>query len=327
MNKVDVKISQLHKQEVKGLQCSQLVLEFSGHSVNSTVVNTFRRLALDYVPTYAFTPETINIEENNSIFNDDYMRLRLAQLTVPNITVPVTYLPDRYWREIDYADPERERHQDDKANYELYINKVNSTTDVMNVTTNDVVILDNGKEIYRFDKQYPHLLIQLRPKEVFKCHARAVLGIGKRNDIWAAAADAYYEDISPTKYNLTVESQGQLDEYEILIKGCDILTAKMDEIRKLIHEKYNTTEIKNQNLLHLSLVHEDHTTANIINEFLQIHPGIAFAGLSKPDLLQEEMVIKFRSVKENPIKPLIETIDFVVELTDSIKKQLAKLAK
>jgi DNA-directed RNA polymerase alpha subunit len=327
MNKADINIVQLHKQEFKDLQASQLVLEFSGKSVNTSVVNTLRRLSLDYVPTYAFSPETINIEENTSIFDDDYMKLRLSQLTIPNIKVPVAYLPEGYWYNIDYADPERERHHHDTSNYELYINKINSTTDNINVTTNDVLVLENGKEINRFDKKFPLLLVQLRPKEVFKCHANAVLGVGKRSDMWAAAANSYYDIVADDKIMFTIETQGQIDEYDILIKSCEVLTSKLGEIKKLIHDKYNTSEIKNQKFLQLVLVHEDHTVGNIINEFLQIHSGIAYSGVSKPDLLQEEMVIKFMAVKENPIKPLIDTIDFVIELYGAIKNILTKLSK
>lgn len=325
MNKIDVKVVELHKQEFKGFQASHLMLELRGDTVNSTVVNTLRRLALDYVPTYAFTKETIDIEENTSIFDNDYMKLRISQVTVPQLKVPVSYLPEKYWKDIDYADPERERHPSDKSNLELYINKVNAGTDVLNVTTNDVVLLNNGEEMQRFDKKLPLLITQLRPKEVFKCHARAALGLGKRNDIWAAAANSWYEDVDPNRYKFSVETQGQMDEYEILYKACDVLKNKLTEIKGVINDKYNVSDITKGKRLTFRLDGEDHTTANIINEFLQINPNVAFAGLSKPDLLREETVIKFMTVKENPIKPLVETVDFVIELYSNIQKQIQKL--
>ena len=81
MSNFDLKIVQIHKQEFKNLQNSQLVLEISGDNSNYTLVNTLRRLALDYIPTYAFPKETILIEKNNSIFDNDYMSLRLSQMT------------------------------------------------------------------------------------------------------------------------------------------------------------------------------------------------------------------------------------------------------
>jgi hypothetical protein len=46
-----------------------------GKSVNPVLVNTLRRLSYDYVPIYAFPGESIQIEKNTSIFNNDYFLL------------------------------------------------------------------------------------------------------------------------------------------------------------------------------------------------------------------------------------------------------------
>ena len=121
MSKVDVSVKQVSKQQFLEYQASQLILELQGKEINEAVVNTLRRLSLEFVPTYSFSDKTINIEENSSIFPDDYMKLRLCQLTIPELKVPVSYLPDKYWKDVDFADPERERHPNDKSNYELYI--------------------------------------------------------------------------------------------------------------------------------------------------------------------------------------------------------------
>lgn len=326
MSKPDIKITEIKKQKFEGLKSSQLVLDITGEQVNAALVNSLRRLAIDYVPTYAFTKESIDIEDNSSIYDNDYMRLRISQMTVPKIKVKTRYLADRFWRNIDYADPNREKDPDDNISIEMYINITNKENNVINVTTNDILYLEDEKTIDKFPKDYPNLIISLRPDERFKCHARAVLGVGKRNNIWAACGNAYYEEIDKNSYRLTLESQGQIDEYETLNKACDILTTKLNDIKFIVGDKYNTSSIINQNSLNITLENEDHTLGNIINEYLQNNKNVAFSGLSKPSLLIDEIVIKFMSINNNPIKPFFETIDLIIKLFTDIKNQIKKLS-
>jgi DNA-directed RNA polymerase alpha subunit len=75
---IDVNIKQLHKQEFKGLQSSQLILEFDGSTVNCCMVNALRRICLDHIPTYSSSFKSIIIEQNTSVFDNDYMKLRLS---------------------------------------------------------------------------------------------------------------------------------------------------------------------------------------------------------------------------------------------------------
>ena len=51
---------------------------------------------------------------NTSIFNNDYMRLRLAQLPILNTECDVIDLEPKFWQTIDYSDPKRERHEKEK---------------------------------------------------------------------------------------------------------------------------------------------------------------------------------------------------------------------
>lgn len=61
------------------------------------------------------------------------------------------------------------------------------------VTTNDIQYYEDNKLVqHKYNKNYPIVLIKLRPLEVFKCKLKAVLGVGERNAIWASANNAYY---------------------------------------------------------------------------------------------------------------------------------------
>lgn len=328
MEKIDVKVKELYKQDFQNLQSSQLILEISGKSVNNVVVNTLRRLVIDYIPTYGFASELLKIEANTSIFNNDMMKLRLSQITIPKINVPIAYLENKYWKGIEFSNPDREKHPDDTKLLEFYVTMKNNTTDNLNVTTNDAKVFLDGNELKnKFDKKYPCLLIQLRPSEQFSARCVAALSIGKNNNIFAAAANAYIDEISETSCKLTVESQGQISEYESLHKGCTILIQKLETVKSLILEQYDTPEIRNKQELKLVLENEDHMLGGILNDSLQNNRNIVFSGVSKPNLLIDTMVIKMKSMTKNPLKPLIESIDYIIKLYTEIGKQIYNAGK
>lgn len=92
MKDIKINIKELSRKKRINLQSSQLILEIEGSSVCSSLVNTLRRLPCEYVPTYAFPCETIYIDKNTSIYNNDMMKIRLSQFTVPDITNDAEYL-------------------------------------------------------------------------------------------------------------------------------------------------------------------------------------------------------------------------------------------
>jgi DNA-directed RNA polymerase subunit L len=326
MDKIDIKISEIHKQESKNLQSSQLVLSLTGKSVSSSVTNTLRRVSLDHIPTYAFPNETIYIETNTSIYNNDYMRLRLSQITIPDVLNKIYFLEDKYWKNIDFRNPDREKHPDDKKVLEVYINAKNTTNEIMNVTTEHVKIYEDGNELKdKFDPKYPCLIIQLRPDEAFSCRCLGVLSIAVNHSIWAAAGNAYFEEVNDNEFKLTIESQSQMDEYEILHKGCRIIKDKIAIIKKLVKDKYNHPSIENTTLLKLEIENEDHTVGGIINDCLQNNTNIVYSGLSKPNLLIDNIIITFQSLKNNPLQYFNETLDYVSKLFDEIQIQIEKL--
>lgn len=330
MNQIDVKIKEVAKQEFKNLQSSQLIIELSGKTVNSTLVNTIRRLSYDHVPTYAFPAELITIDKNISVFDNDYMRLRLSQITIPKISNDIYFLDDEFWKDINFANPNRNKHPDDNKILELYINATNDTEENMNVTTEHVRVFENGVELKgKFDPKFPHLIIQLRPGGAFSCRCVGALSIGKNNHIFSACGNSYFDNVNDdlNKFHLTLESQGQMDEYEILIKSCLVIKEKLRITKELIVSQYNLPKVKESNDLKVELQNEDHTLGNVINEYLQDHKGVLYAGVAKPNLLVDTMIISISTIKKNPLNELGETIDHIIKIFDHIENQIKKLSK
>lgn len=325
MDPVNIKVNKLHKQNKEGLQKSQLVINISGKSATNAVVNSLRRLSLENVPTYSFCDKSINIEVNSSVFDNDYMRNRLSLLTIPNLKVPIYYLRDEYWKNVDYADPNRSKDPDDKLLYDMYINSTNNGDDIMNVTTNEAEYYRDGtREENVFDKNYPVLLVQLKPGQSFKCQCRLVLGVGKRNCCWNASSNSFFEEVDDS-FKLTVESMGQLDEVDIMVKSCAYMKERLRETKELLLKKYNTPDITNGDKLLIILDNETHTLGAVLGDALQMNKDVVYAGTSRPDLLLDQIKIKLMTAKTNPLPIVGKTIDYLIELYDNLQKQFSGL--
>lgn len=316
-----MKIKTISKQSFDGYAKSQLVLELS--DTTSTVVNTLRRAVMLYVPTYAFPNEGIEIDKEGStkrIFDNDYMSLRLSQITLQNLDGVPDYLPEKYWKGVDYSDPDREKHEDDTALFDMYISVLNKTNDVLNVTTDSkfVKVFRDGEEIKKpFGDIAPMLLIQLRKDEQFQCRMKAMLGVGFRNDIWSSVARAFFDETKPGTYKFTIESQGQFDETTALVKSCKIIKEKLKNTVQLIK-----ATVSDKQIVVLRLKDEDHTLGNILNEFFQANKNISCSGISKPDQLVDEVIIEVEGAKGSPINDILKSIDDASKLFDDIEKQL-----
>lgn len=317
---------------------SKLILEFSGQDNANVIMNTLRRVMLDNIPIYAFVSDLIKISENNSIFTNDYMRLRLSQLPILDTDLDIYSLDPIYWNNVDYSDPKRAKHPSEKQ-IEIAVNVYNDTNYIKNITTNDTHYYEDGVEVQKFNKECPLLIIQLRPAETFKCTLRAALGVGERNNIWASAANAYYDDLTTddinggfidnpnNKINFTVESQGQHDEYVLLIKACNFIVKKLGDIKNDLNKKFLSKEIKESNEIIIVLDGEDHTMGQLMNYSFQNHPDIVYSGVSKPDHLVNSIKFKISCSEKikSPFKPIFEQINLLEEIYLHIEKILIKL--
>ena len=85
MSKLDAKIVLKKKQScINGFNNNYTLFTIKGKDINYITINTLRRVILTLVPTFAFDPENIIIEKNTSVYNNDYMRLRLSSIPLIN---------------------------------------------------------------------------------------------------------------------------------------------------------------------------------------------------------------------------------------------------
>lgn len=335
MDKIDITIKQVSRRDegTKQLQIakqkvtvpvhSQLVLEFSGSTSNTILVNTFKRVMSDNIPTYAAGFDNINITQNTSIFNNDQMRLRLAQLPILDTPLDLDYLdPEHYYTQENYKP-----HKLQKI-IQLVLDVENTSNTVLNVTTDHLKYYEDT-ELVKSKYKIPILLTQLRPKEKFKCSINPVLGVGQINNIWAGASTSFYDlDEETNKILFTIESQGQFNEYTLLNKACNYIIYKLKEFSEGVDliKKDEIIKLDDEYKVILNLEDEDHTMGNFINNALQDHPKITFSSVNKLDHLIHDIQITVIS-DSNIIKHIQDQVKYLVKVIKSCQDLFIKIRK
>lgn len=317
----DINITQISKENRNKFESSNLVLEFnSNKDYNRVVCNTLRRITRLYVPCICFHEDKISITENSSIYNNDYMRLRLAQLIVPDIKFDIKHLDRKYWLNVNFMDNKRAKHPNEKK-LQIYINSSNETHEIKNVTTDDIEVYEDNEQFYPFKNEVPQLLIQLKPKQSFNCKMDSIVGIGYIDDKYTATANAYYDIQNDNKIIFTVKSIDQLDEYDILYRSCIIYVNELLQIK----DKTKNLGDKEKKRKKIILKNYDETFIHLIVEILNTYDDILGASMIKPDRLQDVMQVKLQSKNDNAIELFHKAIDDCINIFNDIKNQIYKL--
>lgn len=328
MDKIDINIEELSKQGNTGLKQSHLKLSIHGASINSSFVNSLRRTPALYIPTYAFCRDSIEITENTSVMHNDYMKCRLEQITYPNIKNNIVILEDKYWKDVNYRSNTREKHPLDTINMEIVINATNNKKEMINVTTNDIVVYDNNTRAENnFNQEYPMLIIQLKEGQSFKGRCKCVLGLGIVNDIWAGSSNCFFEEINENKYKYTIESQGQMDEYELVKKSCLILINKMEKIKLYFMDKFRNIDLGDTNEITIEIDNEDIMISAVLNETFQMNRYVTFSGMSQPFSFNKKTFIKITTSTKNPLAHVFESIDYIINCYKEFDNKITKLGK
>ena len=310
---------------------TRLILDIKGNDVNDVIINSLRKVCIDQIPIYAMDRGKIKILRNSSVFDCTDMEVRLSQLPIKRIIPKVIYLPLKYYKNVNFADTKMERHPDDNMNIEYYLNVKNNGPDkVLYVTTDNLRIsVDNeivdNKIVYKGKE--PITLIQLRPGEEFECSMKAVLAVGEINAIFNAS-NSYFKKITPNHYILTIESNGQMDEYELLLRGISIIIEKLEIIKENILQQQYEIIITESNSVQIEITNEDHTCGGPINLTLQNMKEVIFSGVVKPNNMEKNIMLTCAIDKNHkPIEIIEKSINNTIEQFKNIRKKIEKISK
>jgi DNA-directed RNA polymerase subunit L len=327
-------------QDSFGTTCLQV--EISGKNVCFQTLISIRKTSINQIPIYAFHPDKINITRNSSVYDNSELSCNLSQLPITKFIHPIIYLPTKYYKNINFADTKYERHPEDvyQINYSLkakndgpesmlFVTTNNLTISITSTSTEEDKLISNEiiapKEKYLEDK--PITLVKLRTGEEVEFSMKGVLSIGESDGIFNAS-NTYWKQLAEDKFILIVESNGQLPEYEILIRSCDIIIEKLRILKENLENKqYNMIQTNNNSLI-LEMLGEDHTIGSPLNWVLQNMNEVLFSGVNKPDYMQKVINIVVQTDETTKaFDAIIKAIEPTIKIYEEYKEKFQELYK
>ena len=338
---IDITGKEVSYQKAEKTKRSKLAINLKGKNINTPLINAIRRVSEVNLPSYAFAKETIKIAKNTSTaINNDMLRLTISMLPVLGVDPKIYFLPDKYCKGVNFSDPARDINPAEKE-YEIFIKVKNNTPEFMDVTTENMKVLLDGKEIKPYDKEYPIRLIILKPDEELICNMKAVLSTSYISDDarWMLCPNSWFtknigidltkddvetrakiresnkEDENQVKdFTLYLRSNGQTNEYNIVIRSCKFLLKKLQIIKKEIQTKFDLKEYQIDGQQYdIELVGEDDTIGNLLTYEIQNKDNIKYAGYSR-DIALKNITLKITDKNfKSPLKSILDSIDVCSE--------------
>jgi DNA-directed RNA polymerase subunit L len=264
----DITVRVIEQNKYDDTYNNYVIYGIKGTKINNVIMNTIRRCIIDMIPTYAFDKEEIAITKNSSIYNNDYMRLRLSQFPIINVdnsretiekSLELEYEAnissfEQKIEDIDIIKKKEEMKNLEKSqNFTMVVNVKNTSSSVLNVTTDT----DGVKFYYRgklTESPYKRklLIIKLKPGEEFSCNATSMLNIGMKYVNHMATSVCVFaepEQEASDEYKLNIESLKQIPEKELVIRACLIINKKLQNYLDIITDKikkYESEKISDQ---------------------------------------------------------------------------------
>ena len=298
--------------EDDSFQPNHMHIQMEGDKLNHTIINVLRRTLLEDVPSLAFDKEYISIEKNTSVYNNDFMRNRIENMPIVNMSNG-----ELNFDEYDNLKYKHINNSDEEPKLSIFCKKKNETSNILNVTTDDITFYDGNTKI---DNIYKNriLIVKLKPGEEIEFSAKSKLGLGKSNAIYSSVGICCYEILNDNKFILKFETSGQYSNRYLLKNVCKIILHRLDVIKdKMKDLKFNDDSNSGKFIID----NEDHTLGSLIAYGLQDHKNIEIAGFMLDNLLLKNLEISYLTNSGKPINSIvIDVIDIYIKKFNLINK-------
>jgi len=302
---------------------TRLELEIDGLNIDYIILNTLRRAILSYVPNYAYTD--FNFKKNNTIFNNNYLKLRIRNIPVWGIKNNIEiFVPKK--NIIENTIEEENINDDIDLNPE--VSNLNSSTlkqltmfiDYKSTDQESVVTTDHAKFYYvgkKIDTPYkvPIQIVKLQPNQTITFSVITTIGIEQQSAIYSVVSVCFYKQINDNKFIFILESRGSINEKTIINIGLINIIDKLNNIFKNITDKFDDLKTKGE----IIIMNEDNTIGNLLSRGMQLHKDIKFAGYNIPHLLEDKVKIQYELNKNGKIGDVLnDVINYYTKLFNKL---------
>lgn len=317
----------------KEINNSRLEFNIKGKNLNYVVINTLRRTIFSDVPIYAFDKITIN--KNTSIFNNNYMRLRIENLPVIGIENNELFFEDKKEDEedeeedmfdvnmglvndnIDLNDEDDTFNSSTLDEFTMYLDFENKTNNILTVGTDDAKFYYKQKQVNSpYKSNIP--IIKLHPGKTINMSAVSNLGVERNEAKYSPVSIATYIENNSNNFDFILESKGQIDEKRVLNVAIENINKMLENFMKLVPDNKG---MEGKIVIPVG----DHTIGNLLADGLQRHKAVDFAGYNMPHPLGNEVIVEYKLNSGNLKKVLKDVISFYQNLFDDISKKISKI--
>jgi len=274
-----------------------------GKDVNFSLVNAIRRVLLQEIPLYKI--DNIKIDKNTTCYTNDYLSERLEQYD------------DILKSKENYIDENNEYKYEKQ---DIYINIKNDSSDIMNVTSDNIDVYIDDKQIKNPYKEKV-LLVKLKKDQELILKGEYILGKGMYHGKYTGIKVDLYEEVNENSYNFAYKSLCMLSTKELLSKAINIIIKKLENIEILVGQKYNNSTLNNLEKIEIILEDETHTMGNLITSKLQQKVQ---AGYMMNDFVEQvdERNVKIKIDSKNPMKVLFDSIKELKVIFNNMKNKI-----
>lgn len=307
---------------------SRLEINISGPNINHIIVNTLRRAIFTYIPIYSFTK--FNFTTNESIFNNNYIKLRLKHFPVWGITndndmYTVTNKPHEEEEELDENGINNVDDIDMENNSEVNTSTINQLTmyvDYKSTSQSIVTVTTDHAKFYHAEKNIPSPykpaipLVKLQPLQNISFSAITGLGVEQTDAMFSPVSVCFYKEKTLNEYEFILESRGQITEQRIIEVAIINIIHKLETI--FSNMTFEQTELRGE----IIIFGENNTFGNLISYGMQNHKNIKVAGYNIPHLLEEKVIIHYELINDKvKLKDVMnDVIIYFTVLYDNIMK-------
>ena len=320
-------LKKVSNKEDDTIHTNHLHFKISGNNIDHVIINSLRRIILEELPGFAYDSDSIKISANSSVYNNDYLRNRIENFPVVGMNLKLDmdeFMKLKFKKDTDTDLESQEDTEKSFSNFDLlnfYVNKENTTDDVLSVTTDDCDFFLKGKKI---DNIYKNALLicKLKKNEKLELSAIVKMGLPMEHAKYSPVGVCCYEEKSNNEFIFKIENRNQYKNKEVIIYGCDILIKRLETIlEKIVNKKFSS-----DNHGKIILNNENHTLGNLISRGLQEDSNIEFAAYKLDHLLINDVTIEYVTNGSKTINEIIsKTIKKQIKIFEDIKSNIKSM--
>ena len=302
-------------------KCVNFQINNTNGQYKISFTNCLRRIIISYIDCYAVDLESIKFNENNSLFNNEFLKERLKLIPI------ISNNNEKY----ELLELSCEKNNESETIEDIYVSEIK----IKDTTTN------KDLDISKFIEEQEILFTNLQNNQKINFEARFKKGNAFTNgasfcpvsscvvtfnnsnyDKEAIIERERNYDLNsvnePKIYNFSYESIGFYKPEEIIKMGCTVMIEKLN----ILKNKFTDYEYTND-FYHFIVYDENDTLGNVFTSYLLNNKEIKYCGYQNVHPLKNEITVKIKieGTKEKLMELINKTIDQLIEMTNNLKKE------